>query len=544
MYQLLLVDDEPIVISGIKFLIDWKNSDLTVIGTARSGQQALELIDEGHPDIVICDINMPGMTGLELLKKVSERTFSPVFIMLTNHSEFDMARESLRYNAIDYLLKSQLEPEVLAQALEKAKQAVERRRKIANIDLIDNVAGEQKSRVVGSTLRKLLENREPKEEASRYECLRKSDVLRNYLFLQVMLDYSALPDIGLYTEEDLRKIYESVHEVFTTLLPKAFRDYALFYPDEKHNSFVVFCWDLPFADCRQTLDTLYAKLITSSRNLTPTRLSMLVTQQYSGEKALPQAIAQLRMLQQCYYPGETDFLCRENAVLPQTRPLEARQFINRLMLELRSKNIAQCKVLLQKISAVFEETPHTRDDAVRVCCELYSLASTVLIPLLEKETTNDYFTNVSRTINRLNTFIHFRQIRLWLSEFSTQVINLLEQLTNSKYELGEKVKRYVHENVDKRIMLQDVADTVSISPSYLSALFKKEYGQNLVDYINAQKMERASELIREGRYRIYEISYMLSFENAYYFTKVFKRHMGMTPKEYQYKVRGIEEKNE
>lgn len=235
------------------------------------------------------------------------------------------------------------------------------------------------------------------------------------------------------------------------------------------------------------------------------------------------------------------FIYYKDAAAPQCLPLDTRQYTNRLVMELRSKNIAQCSDILQKLRTAFEETPHTRDDAVSTCCDLYSLTSTVLIPLFEKETSNEYFTNISRMINRLNTFINYRQVKRWLCEFSQQVISVLEQMTSSKYELGEKVKRYVRENVKERIMLQDVADAVSISPSYLSALFKKEYGQNLVDYINAQKRERAKELIREGRYRIYEISYMLSFENAYYFTKVFKRHTGMTPKEYQHKVRGTAE---
>ena len=82
-------------------------------------------------------------------------------------------------------------------------------------------------------------------------------------------------------------------------------------------------------------------------------------------------------------------------------------------------------------------------------------------------------------------------------------------------------------------LLQDAADYVCISPGYLSALFKKQYNQNFVDYINEVKTNRVCELIREGKYRIYEISYMLGFENAYYFTRVFKRHTGMTPTEYQ-----------
>lgn len=69
MYQVLLVDDEPIILSGIKFLINWEMFDCNIVGTARNGQQALEAFDKLHPDIVICDISMPVLSGIEVLKK-------------------------------------------------------------------------------------------------------------------------------------------------------------------------------------------------------------------------------------------------------------------------------------------------------------------------------------------------------------------------------------------------------------------------------------------------------------------------------------------
>ena len=95
----------------------------------------------------------------------------------------------------------------------------------------------------------------------------------------------------------------------------------------------------------------------------------------------------------------------------------------------------------------------------------------------------------------------------------------------------------MRQHVDERILLQEAAAAAGLSPSYLSALFKKEYNQNFMDFVNETKMRRACQLIREGKYRIYEISYMLSFENAYYFTRVFRRHVGMTPTEYQRRLR-------
>lgn len=100
----------------------------------------------------------------------------------------------------------------------------------------------------------------------------------------------------------------------------------------------------------------------------------------------------------------------------------------------------------------------------------------------------------------------------------------------------ENEARRISGNHGRNHSLQDTANYVCLSPGYLSALFKKQYEQSFVDFINEEKCRRARELIRQGEHRINEISYMLGFENAYYFTRVFKRHTGMTPTEYQKKL--------
>jgi two-component system response regulator YesN len=104
-------------------------------------------------------------------------------------------------------------------------------------------------------------------------------------------------------------------------------------------------------------------------------------------------------------------------------------------------------------------------------------------------------------------------------------------------EIVKKARQYILDNVEKRIMLQEVAEYVCISPGYLSTLFRREYKQNLVDFINQAKIDLACELLRENKYRINEISYKVGFDNAFYFTRVFHRRTGLTPSEYQARVR-------
>lgn len=126
-----------------------------------------------------------------------------------------------------------------------------------------------------------------------------------------------------------------------------------------------------------------------------------------------------------------------------------------------------------------------------------------------------------------------KQVVFWLERLKNALISVMQQSDNAKAGAIERARQYIHEHIEEHIMLQDVADYVWISPAYLSTLFKKQYNQSFVDYINQEKVECAKKLIEEDRYLIGEIAYRLSFENAYYFARVFRKFTGMSPSEYQ-----------
>ena len=119
MYKLLIVDDEPLVQVGIKSMLNWSELNIEVCGTAMNGQAALKIIETQSPDIVITDIKMPVMDGLELAKICRERYGNkwPVFIMLTSYEDFQMAKKALYYQASDYLIKLELSAEGLRDSV-------------------------------------------------------------------------------------------------------------------------------------------------------------------------------------------------------------------------------------------------------------------------------------------------------------------------------------------------------------------------------------------------------------------------------------------
>lgn len=147
MYKVMIVDDETIILSGIKFLVDWEKIGCVISATARNGEDALEQIRKMPPDIVLADINMPVMDGITLLSKVSQEFPHIVFIMLTNLEEFELARKALQNRAVDYLLKSRLEASVLEEALERAKKERSQR---ARLTVADSEEFFQKKKAGGS----------------------------------------------------------------------------------------------------------------------------------------------------------------------------------------------------------------------------------------------------------------------------------------------------------------------------------------------------------------------------------------------------------
>lgn len=207
------------------------------------------------------------------------------------------------------------------------------------------------------------------------------------------------------------------------------------------------------------------------------------------------------------------------------QPLNLNGLGDRLAAEIHAKNASGCELLLDRAIERVRTVPHRQSQALWLCGGIDNAA---LQLLLQKDAEN------RPSIEALMTR---DQVLNWLIRVKTELTAQLGQNDPAgRNALLEKARQYVRDNVDKRILLQDAADYVCLSPGYLSALFKKQYDQSFVEFINEEKCRRACELIRQGQHRINEISYMLGFENAYYFTRVFKRYTGMTPTEYQKKL--------
>jgi YesN/AraC family two-component response regulator len=420
MYRILLVDDEPLMLSGIKRLLNWEKNGCQIAGSASGYAEALEKLAHLRPDIVICDIVMPGRSGLDILKQAEQDFPDTVFIMLSNHAEFEMAQESLHHQALEYLLKTNLEPKALETTLARAIAERENRNKLHRVEKADEflVAGQRQDRICSAVARLLEKNAPmlPHDET----LLKEEGMLSGFAFESILLNFAVLSDSPDFSEEERRKIIEWEMEI-AEHLGASFFPHVLLFPRSPKGArsdtegLLLFAWGLTAEQWEAGAQRFRDRLVKTSEQIV--RLAV---------EALPSAFYETVNAEE----SPADSLAR----------MEEQHFSSK-----RSKHV----------------------------------------------------------------------------------------------DILKKARQYILSNVERRIMLQEIANYVYISPGYLSSLFRKIYHQNLVDFINQTKIERACELLRENKHRINEISAKLGFDSAFYFTRVFHRRTGLTPSEYQAKIQGM-----
>lgn len=526
-YKVLLVDDEPIILTGIKYLIDWEAQECEIVGTARNGQQALECIRSLEPDIVLCDIRMPVKSGLELLEECNRLLLPTVFIMLTNYQDFDFVRQTLRLQATDYLLKTQLEPQALITSLNHAKEECMKRGFLAKGMETEHQTRRENSERLRSAVRDILELPQDPELC---KTLKDAGVLTRYAFIRILMDPSELPALASLSRKEHHRLMDWVKEFVDKLAGNLFSSYLVAAPDYDRQQLTVLLWGMEEAP---NVQLLCSKLQSACRAITQTRLCLLCGSVFPSEAELQTASREIGELFQRHYLCGGELLTPgslKSAAQP-VQKLNTQPILARLTLELRGRNSGAVQKVLREAEKLVAETPHGWEQGVAFCKELYHACSMALYQ--PGNTADSFFSDTSVGYLAIQCGTTREHLRNWIALLSRQVEARLEANDFCRSTPAERAKQYVLQHAEEKITLQDAAEAAGLSPNYFSALFKREFQKNFMDFVNETKMQRACELIRAGNHRIYEISYMLGYENAYYFTRVFRKHIGMTPTEYQ-----------
>lgn len=494
MWKILLVEDEPFVRRSIRNSIPWEEHGFTIAGEASHGKEALALIDEQQPDIILSDIIMPYMDGIELLQEVRKTGSEVIFIMLTCANEFEYARVALEYGASSYILKLSMNDEQLIQALTKAKlQLLNRtmRQQLLFRDSLQaglavlwkSMLGKELS---GGEERKLSEFRTAEQPYSRL-------VLISALSGPRSLDAEWLRELPAFAL--------SGQEVVCS------------YSDMGHTTF--FVWGgLPFP----------ARFKTMKLNGMP-----VVCRTASREMTLEEEwLRNLEALDKVYYgvedagfpnrPEETSGLDWKKERISSV-PWEMEQEIIRLF---EAGLLLECRRKLENIWGYMKE----------------ARMSMVLVKDTA-ERLDKFFFRISR-----KAALRTDEIRQEVSHQGVQaaLIANMEQYAKGRSRIVypetdhpeiNKIIRYVLRNYDRDLSLQAMAAYVNMAENYLSGLFKKKTGDTFINYLQKIRVNEAKFYLEQTDLPVAEIGERAGFANPSYFFKIFKRWTGVTPSEFR-----------
>ncbi|CAM4326929.1 response regulator transcription factor [Paenibacillus alkaliterrae] len=507
--RVLIVDDEVLIRQGIKHFMNWEQEGFHIVGEASNGEEALELIAELKPHIVITDIVMPVMDGEELTKLIKLHHPDIEVIVLSSFGEFDYVRSTFQSGVADYILKPKLDLQHLLTVLKVTAD------KIPSLRAKEAAGGYRLS--MEKIFEKMLSGYEVEYDAKdvaavfphRYFCLvgaglrgRKNQAKHRLDSLKQKIEAeinTRLTDAAcrlLPTDSHIRAVLLNVDQNGLAALPGWAKDTAelIESPDD-----IVFVVSEPFTDFAQT-GHMYKE-------------SLLRLLDYSF-----------------YFPGKRLLIYNE---LPSPMPIADTFHLNRFTEEIKRERFESAFRYLRE---------HVEALAAGYTTDVFEFKSflgnlifniTVLLGNMEygtKELEKNKYTyfkaieesrHVHEAVARLDEFI---------AEADKCIAGKAAQPGNANM---KKLLEYIDEHYAEPLNLTEMAKHFHFNPSYLSSYFTSHNNEGFIEYLHRVRTEKAAELLRKGEATISEISGLVGYSEHSYFCKVFKKHTGISPSRYR-----------
>lgn len=498
-YQVLIVDDEEIVCRGLKEFVKWADHGFEVAGIAYSVDEALSILEKNYIDVVFTDITMPGKSGLDLLKALSQANKDLKTVIFSGYSDFQFAQEALRYGAVDYLTKP-VNLKELENLLDKLHREIDQQARNAEI---------QKKR----TEILLLSMARGHVPYSRE--LYQIPEIGNWYGLSLGMRNSS-------RERNLEARMESFRKKLSAVFVR-----SIVLPYEATKLFLILpCESAQALNCVISLleslfqeNEVWACGISSPK----TGLGKIAEAFYEAGQALRYLFARQR----------GDFLPFEN--------IES----------LYESNASDILGFIQKILCLLTD-PSTRDQVKQAASEqlflkfrnngnleeLQLFCIQALIEMKGSLQNVEIENNSSMLNNALVSIMHCGRYEELESAVTTYIGSLaaaFNKKADSQLGIGaiREIQIYMNQHFAENITLQNLAEQFFFHPNYLSRLFKEKTGENFTEHLTRIRVNKVKELLDSTDYKISEICEMVGYDNPRYLSKVFKQYVGMTPREYR-----------
>lgn len=528
--HVLLIDDDLFVVNALQKKINWPSLSVTEIFTAYNACQAKKIMEEQTIDICVCDIEMPGESGLDLLSWVREQKLDTQFIILTSYADFQYAQRAIGLSSFDYQLKP-INFDTLYQILQKAADKINEDALLHKIQADSNHWQNNHANIVNLfwknlflnpllTKTEILEN-ELRKKALPYRC--------DDLFLPVLFKLYPSAEFSGNQEPSLTDFS------FCNITAETLQDSFLFYESlfsVQPCEYILLIRDISLSDVKRQLAEIIEKLFLNLRKFFQADIACGISQEVPMSR-LPETISRLRSM-------------REDNLSIVNLPLFLSDYTPRMFVYTPPSLDIISTFLEQKQSQAALDNLQNYLDSLSAKKEL----NKDILLRLRIDVEQTVFACLHQNGIEAHTLFYDTETDSLLSkslESAACMMDYLRHLITRSVECSSFIKKkesvvdiilnYIHQHYSEDITRSMLAELVYLNPDYMARLFKKQMHTSIVNYITNYRMEKAKELLQNPEIPVTVVAAKTGYGNYSYFSKLFKDTVGCTPNEYRKKRR-------
>lgn len=527
MYKIMLADDEGIVIDSLKFIIEKEFGDECIVEYAKTGRSVIELAEKFRPDIAIMDIQMPGINGIEAMKEIRQNNTAVHFIVMSAYDKFDYAQEAIKLGVLEYITKPMERSRIVA-VLKRGMELVDKEREKRSNDLLVKEKLETVIPIIESGLiYNILLQEHFTEDINNYKTILGFDKSQAYMIVVVSGDdqegnhMTNAVGSSVKMQQHYQEVRECLKEYFDCVVGTVMANkLAVLVPYEN-----------PKMDYNERIDLIEKsrELVRRMRKKTGIsfrigigKVGKLEAMAESYNEALNALVITTGSVAHaddlpigCDYAGDYP-IHLEKQLFEEVEKGEVnnavatgRSFFD-WMVENNPDSVMEIRTKVLEFVLWVEHIAYEKGGMT------YQFHSR-----------QDYLTTVMGTTD-------MDRLRQWfLDKIMTACQNILGKREEKSNSIIAMSKKYIQNHFDKDISLDDVSREVNISPYYFSKIFKEGTGANFIEYLTGIRIEKAKELLSTTEYSMKEICTMCGYSDPNYFSRSFKKNVGVTPTEYK-----------
>ncbi|RIX53199.1 response regulator [Paenibacillus nanensis] len=512
MLKAMIVEDNAIYRYAIKTIIDWERCGFELAAEAVNGRQALERLVDCPVDLIVTDISMPEMNGIDLIHSVKQSAPETKVIVLSSYDDFHFVKDALKLGALDYLLKHDLEEEGLIQAVTQAREKIEEERSRRSDD-----RPQQRQAALQLLREALLSSEDANDLGRRGEAadaaLRESSIV----LLAVSMDAAACKNIA-----SLEAVFGSAIGQMTdvwqcvTLAPHRVA-VALDFGRERSEARLAGAAHQAAERIKASLDGMGIAC------------SIGISRAGLGLKAARGLLAQAEaaLFRSIYAERESSRIFAPLTEQGQPEP-DLGGSVSSLSKALKNGSAESIELHARRLFQDMRRMKPGKGVVRKVLLDLF--AQLVVLASdrgVECEPMEHWHDRIARALDRLE------DIKTIQSLFLEQCLRLTGGQPHGERTEIRLAREYILARLGEDLNVADIAARLGLSPNYLSVIFRQQTGQRLVEFIQHSRVEAAKKLLRETTLKVYEVAERVGFKDTSYFCKVFKEYAAMTVSDFR-----------